>query len=68
MLPSPGVLFDLNLPAHGVHQLGADGEPQPGATVASGGGAIGLGKGLEDQFLLVFGNADAGVVYLKVQC
>src|SRR5262249_10286640 len=46
-------------------QLAADREAQPGAAVLAAGGAVRLLEGLEDDFLLVLGNADSGVNYAE---
>jgi hypothetical protein len=54
VLPSPGVL-SRDPAAHGLNQLGADGEPKAGAAVAAGGGGVRLGEGFEDQVLLFGG-------------
>ena len=53
--------------AHRLDQLGADGEAQPGAAIAPGGGGVGLGEGVEDERLLLGGDADAGVVHPEHQ-
>src|SRR5690606_964872 len=45
--------------------LAADREPEPGAAIFSARGAIGLLEGLEDDPLLVLGDADAAVPHRK---
>src|SRR5439155_25816706 len=51
--------------AEEIGELAADGEPEPGAAVAPAGAGIGLLEGLEDDLLLLEGNADAGVADLE---
>ena len=56
-----------HLAAHQGRQALADGQPQAGATVFAGGGAVGLGKAGEQARDLLGCQADAGVVHLKAQ-
>ena len=46
---------------HRLHQPGADRQPEAGAAVAAGGGAVGLGEGVEEAVVELAGDADAGV-------
>ena len=55
------VAVQADFPAQQARQLPRDGQPQTGAAVFAAGGAVGLLEGLEDQFLLVLGDAHAGV-------
>ena len=57
----PGAARHLERAAHLPHQRGHDGQAQAGAAVAPGGRSVGLRERLEDQRVLVFGDADAGV-------
>ncbi len=59
--------LDPDASAHHTDELRADGEPEAGAAELAAGRAVGLGEGLEDQVLLVGGDADAGVRDLEVQ-
>jgi hypothetical protein len=52
---------DLQLAAQQAGDLAADRQAQARAAVLAAGGAVGLLEGLEDDPLLVLGNADAGV-------
>jgi hypothetical protein len=54
-------------PAHQFHQPAADGEAQAGTAQTTGGRGIGLAEGLEDGFLFVLRDADAGVADFKAQ-
>src|SRR5262249_12809650 len=56
---------NLDLAAEQRRELAADGEAEARAAIAPAGARIGLLEGLEDQFLLVAGNADAGVRDVK---
>ena len=47
-----------DLPAHQLDQAAADGQPQPGAAVLAGGGAVGLLEGFEELGLLFGVEAD----------
>ncbi len=53
---------------HHLHQSLADGQPQPGAAILAGGGAVGLGKGLEQAINLFRGHADTAVLDRNFQC
>jgi len=57
----PHFAFHPQPSPHEPGQPGADGQPQAGAAEAPGNRAVGLGKGVENQGLLVRRNADAGV-------
>src|SRR5689334_19572038 len=46
---------------HQVHELTADGEPEPGPAILARRRAVALREGAEDRRLLVERNADAGV-------
>ncbi len=61
VLPDPLLALEPDATAHHAHELLADGEPEPGAAVASRGRAVGLGEGVEDARALLRGDADAGV-------
>ncbi len=56
-----GCAVQLDLAAEEAGQLAADGEPESGAAVLAAGAAVGLLEGLEDDLLLVGGDADARV-------
>ena len=62
-----GRAIHADVSTHGLYQLGTDGQPQPGAAVAAGGGCVGLGERFEDQFLLFGGDADAAVLDAESQ-
>jgi hypothetical protein len=51
----------LQFAAEQARDLAADGKAKAGAAIFTAGGAVGLLERLEDQLLLVLGNADAGV-------
>ena len=55
------------MPAHQSHQLGRDRETQTGAPEHARRRVIRLREFLEDQTLLVRGEANAGIAYLKMQ-
>ena len=55
------VAVQADLAAQQARQLPRDGQTQAGAAVFAAGGAVGLLEGLEDQLLLVLGDAHAGV-------
>ena len=57
----------MNVSAHHFHQLLADGEAEAGAAVLAGGGAIGLGKLVEDPRLRFPADAGTGVAHLEAQ-
>ena len=57
----PGLAGKANLAAQQVGELAADGQPEPGAAELPAGGHVGLLEGLEDDRLLVGGDADARV-------
>ena len=61
VLPSPGLADDADLAAEQAGDLAADRQAEAGAAVLAAGAAVGLLEGLEDDLLLVGGNADAGV-------
>src|SRR5439155_12923166 len=52
---------DANLAAEQPRDLSADGQTQPSAAVFASRGPIGLLKRLEDNSLLFWGDADAGI-------
>ena len=52
---------DLQLAAEQAGDLAADRQAEAGAAIFAAGGAVGLLERLEDQLLLVLGDADAGV-------
>src|SRR5205814_10465111 len=56
-----GDALDRDLAAEQCRQLAADGQPEAGAAEATTGRAVRLLERLEDDLLLVRGNADAGV-------
>ncbi len=56
-----GLAVDPQPSLHAVDQLRADGQAQAGAAEAPGGRGVGLGKGVEDQLLFVFGDSDTAV-------
>jgi len=55
------ITFDRDAASHEIDQSGTDGETQPGASLAAGGRSVHLGEDLEDEVLLVHGNAATGV-------
>ena len=59
--PWPGWLETHDLAAEKPRDLAADREAEAGAAVLAARGAVGLLEGLEDDALLVLGDADAGV-------
>ncbi len=59
--------FHPDAPPHQPDKLGRDGQTQARAAVFARGGAVRLGKRLEDGFLPVPGDADAGVDDGKMQ-
>ncbi len=61
VLPWPGVAGEGDLAAEQAGQLAADRQPEAGAPVEAGRGAVALGEGLEDPLLLLVVDADAGV-------
>ena len=63
----PRGALDLDRPAHQVQQPPGDGEPEAGAAVLAGGGAVGLLEGGEQRRRLGAGHADAGVFDAGVQ-
>ena len=71
LAPENGALARLalhpDLAAHHQDKLADNGQPQAGAAILSGGGAVGLGKALEQVFLLFRGNADAGITHFNAQ-
>ena len=52
---------DVDLPAHGLDQAAADGQPKPRAPEAAADGGIGLGEGAEQALLMLAADPDAGV-------
>ena len=56
-----GHALQANFAAQQTRQFAADCQPQPRAAVFAAGGAIGLLECLEDDLLLVFGDADASI-------
>ena len=63
----PRFAFHTDGSIHQLHQTGADGQTQPGSAEATGGGAIGLGKGTKQLGLLIGGQSDARVLNLETQ-
>ena len=61
-----GLAGDADCAAHQFDDLACDGEPQSRAAETARGRAIGLGEGIENHFLLVQRNADAGITNFKV--
>src|SRR5438445_486699 len=61
------VAFHPDTAAHHLHQLAANSQTEPGSTVLSSYGSIGLGKGFEDVLVFFAGNADAGVTDREVK-
>ena len=59
--PRPSVLFDADVPAHQLHELLRNRQPQPRAAVVARGGTIHLAELLEKQLAASRRNADAGV-------
>ena len=57
----PRLAVQVQLAAEQVGDLAADGQAQAGAAVLAAGAAVGLLERLEDDLLLVLGDADAGV-------
>src|SRR5206468_11341279 len=60
-----GALLELELAPEQPRDLAADGQAEAGAAVLAAGAAHGLLEGLEDDLLLLRGNADAGVGHLE---
>ena len=69
--PEPGTharfAAQADFAAHQLRQPAGDTQTQAGAAEAAAGGAVGLDEGLEQQRLLVGGDADAGVPDLETQ-
>ena len=63
MLPSPGVLRSREVAAQQPRQVARDRQAEAGAAVLPVRAAVGLPEGLEDDHLLVLGDADAGVAH-----
>ena len=61
VLPSPAALVEPDLAAEQPGDLAADGEAEARAAVLAARAAVGLLEGLEDDLLLVAGDADARV-------
>jgi ActR/RegA family two-component response regulator len=57
-LEPDAITLDIRLP-----DMAADRQAQSGASIFAAGRSIGLAEGLEDRGLLVFRNADAGVLH-----
>src|SRR6187549_3827214 len=55
----------MNFAAEQACELAADRKPETGAAVLAAGAGVGLLESLEDQFLFLQGDSDAGVGYLK---
>ena len=62
-----GFALETDLTAHHLHELLADGEAEAGAAEAARGGAVGLGERLENLFLLLGCDTDAGVAHFATQ-
>ena len=60
-----GRAVERELAAQQARQIARDREPEPGAAVLAVGGAVGLTEGLEDDLVLLGGDADAGVLDLE---
>ncbi|MNM54459.1 hypothetical protein D3C81_655830 [compost metagenome] len=56
---------NVQVALHGLAQVARQRQAQAGATVLAGDAGAGLGERLEDARLGVFGDADAGIPYLK---
>ena len=65
-LPSPGVLSTRDLAAEQPRQVARDRQAEPGAAELAVGGAVRLAERLEDQLLLLGGDADAGVAHREL--
>ena len=67
--PECGTLAHLtlhaDLPLHEGHEFFDDREAESRATEASGGCAVGLGKGFENALMRLGWNADTGIFYLE---
>ena len=59
----PHLTGDAELAAHEFYQLRGNCQTQPGPAVTAGGFGVHLLEGAENAFLLVSGNADAGVLH-----
>ncbi len=57
--------MQMNFAAEEIGQLAADGEAQAGAAIFPAGAGVGLLKRFENQFLLLLGNANAGIGHLE---
>ena len=55
VLPRLRLALDRDLPTHHLGEAGRDREPEARAPEATGGRAVGLGEGVEDEALLVGG-------------
>ena len=53
--------LDREAPVHEPHELGGDGQAEPGSAVPASREVVGLGERLEDHVLLVGGDADARI-------
>ena len=67
VLPLPASLSTQMRPPIRLHELRGDGQAQPGAAILPRRGAVGLRERLEDTFLTVQRDADAGVRDGEVQ-
>ena len=56
-----GSAVDADCAAHHLDQLFGDGEPEPGAAIAAGGGSVGLEERGEERRDLFRSDADAGI-------
>jgi hypothetical protein len=60
-----GLALERDAAAHRLGHARRDGEAEAGAAVLAGGGAVDLREGVEDDVLLAFGDADAGVAHVE---
>ena len=60
---SADLALELDVAAEGVDELPDDGQPEAGATVAAGGGRVGLGERVEEPALRGGRDARAGVLH-----
>ena len=67
VLPTPGLAFEPDAPAHQLDQPPADGQAQPGAAVLARGGHVGLRERLEQLRRLLRRHADAGVAHGELE-
>ena len=64
---APGITVDLQFSSHHRHQPGGDRQPETGAAVFSGRRVIRPAERFENDFLLVFGDADTAVADAEQQ-